>query len=196
MAIIRFQNGTCTGIRIRLASLDISTGRVGGLETALRALHQGNVDMGFLQENNLMQGIHTRHGTGYNVWAMDAESWHWGGVTVVWRSEKGWQVEVTARFGPNVVSFLLTSGSRQWYVVGAYVTPNNAPDVYSMYQALRAATKGLEMILVGDLNVWLGDPSDKREEDLATDLLDRGLVNMTDHFIPQKWYRGSGSWKW
>ena len=40
------------------------------------------------------------------------------------------------------------------------------------------------MILMGDLNARLGDPYDKRKEDLATALVDRVLVNMTDHFIP------------
>ena len=50
-----------TGGGIRLASLNICTGRVGGLYTALRALQPGNVDVGFLQETKLTQGIHTRY---------------------------------------------------------------------------------------------------------------------------------------
>ena len=53
-----------TGVSIRLASLNIRTGRARVLETALRALQQGNVDVGFLQETKLTQGIHTRHGAG------------------------------------------------------------------------------------------------------------------------------------
>ena len=82
------------------------------METALRALQQGNVDLGFLHETNLEQGIHTRHSTGYDVWETEAESWHWGEVVVVWRAAKGLQVEGTAKFCPNVVSFLLTLGAR------------------------------------------------------------------------------------
>ena len=46
---------------------------------------------------------------------------------VVWRAAKGWQVEGTSRFIPTVVSFRLMLGARFWYVVGAYVTPNNVP---------------------------------------------------------------------
>ena len=92
---------------IRLASLNIQKGRSGGLETALRALQQGNVDVGFLKEKKLMQDIHTGHGAEYNVWATEAESRHQGGVVVVWQATKGWQMENTARFGPNVESFLL-----------------------------------------------------------------------------------------
>ena len=99
-------------------------------------------------------------------------------------------------FGPNVVSFLLTLGKRQWYVVWAYVLPNNMPDVHCVDQALQAAPKVLEIILRGDLNAGLGKPYEKCEEDLATALVYRGLVNITDHFLPRQRYRGAGSWMW
>ena len=59
-----------------------------------------------------MQGIHTRHGVGYNVWATEAESHNRGGVEVVWIVTKGWQVEKTDSFSPNMVIFLLTSGAK------------------------------------------------------------------------------------
>ena len=38
--------------------MNIQVGKAGGLETALRELHQGNIDVGFLQETKLTQGIH------------------------------------------------------------------------------------------------------------------------------------------
>ena len=119
-----------------------------------------------------------------------------GGVAVVGRAAKGWQVDSTARFGPNVVSFLLTLGARLWYVVGAYVNPNDAPDIHSVDKDLRASPKGLDMVLMGDLNARPGDPHDKREEDLATALADRDLVNMTDYFLPRRRYRGESRWTW
>ena len=81
---------------------------------------------------------------------------------VVWITVKRWQVEGTAIFFPNVVSFLLTSGARQWYVVGAYVSPNNVPTLHRVEQALRLAPKGFKLILVGELNARLGDPRDKQ----------------------------------
>ena len=88
-----------------------------------------------------------------------------------------------ASFGPSVVSFLLMMGTRRWYVVGAYMPPNNVPSVHRVDQALRVAHQILEMILMGDLNGRLGNPRDKRKEYLATALVDRGLFNMTDHFL-------------
>ena len=117
-------------------SLNIWTGRAGGLETALQELQQGNVDVGLLQEKKLTQRIHKNHGVGYNVWETEAESLHREGVAVVWRAAKLWQVENTARFVPNVVILLLMSGAIKWYVVGAYVPPNDRPSVNCMEQAL------------------------------------------------------------
>ena len=126
---------------------------------------------------------------GYNVWDTEVESRHRGGVAVVWIVATGWQVENTARFVPNVVNFLLTLGARRWYVMRAYVLPNNGPSVNHVDQALQAAPKGLEIILMGDLNAQMENPRDKCEEDLATALADRGLVNMIDNFLPRRRYR-------
>ena len=72
--------------------------------------------------------------------------------------------------------------------------PNNVPYVYRMDQALREANKGLDMILMGDLNKSLGKPCTKCKEDLETLLSDRDLVKMTDHFLPRRRYRGASSW--
>ena len=94
-------------------------------------------------------------------------------------------MEGTASFGSNVVSFLLTSRERQWYVVGAYVPPNNVPAMHRIEQVLILASKVLEMILTGDMNTRLGEPRDKLEEDLAMALVDRGVVNMIYQFMPQ-----------
>ena len=70
-------------------------------------------------------------------------------------------MENAASLGPNVVSFLLTSGARQCYVVGAYMLLNNMPSMHHVEQALRAASKGSDMILMGDLNTCLGNPCEE-----------------------------------
>ena len=101
------------------------------------------MNVGFLQETKLMQSVHTRNGAGYDVWATKAESWYLKGISVVWRAVKIWQVDNTAIFLPNVVSFLLFSGARRWYTVGSYMPPNDVPDMHCVDQALRAAPKGL-----------------------------------------------------
>ena len=78
------------------------------------------------------------------------------GVVVVRREDSGWQVEGIVKFGPNVARLLLTSRSQTWYVVGAYVTPNDAPAVHYVQQALAVAPNGIELILIGDLHTVMG----------------------------------------
>ena len=105
--------------------------------------------MGFLKDTKLTQGIHTWNGTRYYVLVMEEEIQHRGGVVVIWRAAKGWQVEGMANFGPNMDRFLPTSVARRWYVVGEYVPPNNVPAMHRVEQALRTAPKGIEIILTG-----------------------------------------------
>ena len=115
---------------------------------------------------------------------------------MVWIEAKGLQVESTAIFGPNVVSFLLTPVARRWYVVGAYKPPNDVRNVHRLEQTLRATPKVLETIMMGDMNAHMGDPRDGHEEDLVTALVDKGLVNMKYHFFPRRRYWGEGIWMW
>ena len=67
-------------------------------------------------------------------------------------------MEGIINFGPNVASFLLTSGRRRWYVLGAYVPPHDAPSVYRIEQAVEAEQKLMKVILLGDLCVRLREP--------------------------------------
>ena len=64
--------------------------------------------------------------------------------------------------------------------------------MHRVEQALKAVPKWVDVILLGDLNVSLRYPRDKREEDLLMAFPDRGLVDMIDHFLPQRRYRGDG----
>ena len=95
-----------------------------------------------------------------------------------------------------MVSFLIVAGARQWYDVGAYVPPNNVPAVHHAEQELKLVPNGLQIILMGGLNLQLRKPRDERKEEFPTELEDRGLVSMTDHFMPQWRYRGAVSWTW
>ena len=69
--------------RIRVASLNIMSEKAVDLEAALQALKQGNIDVGVLQETNIMDGIHARNGVGYTVCYMGAEIRHRGGIMMV-----------------------------------------------------------------------------------------------------------------
>ena len=63
----------------------------------------------------------------------------------------GVKVEGIVNFGPNMERFLLTLGSRIWYVVGVYVPPDDAPAVCRIEQVFEVDQKGMEVILLGDI---------------------------------------------
>ena len=74
---------------IRLAKLNIRLGREEGLEAALRALKEGNVDMGVLHDKNLTDGIHARQVEGYTVCLTAAEIRYQVGLLLVWSEDAG-----------------------------------------------------------------------------------------------------------
>ena len=85
----------------------IRNGRNGGLEAALRAMAQANVDLGVFQETG---DIYTRMSSGYRVIATNAPSKHQGGVALFYCDSDQYQVEALQTFGPNIISFQLASG--------------------------------------------------------------------------------------
>ena len=64
---------------IRLDTLNVRLGRAGGLEASLWDMKQGNVDMGVLQETNLMDGITSWKRAVYDIWETAAGIRHQGG---------------------------------------------------------------------------------------------------------------------
>ena len=75
-----------------------------------------------------------------------------GGIAIVLREEEGWGDEGVRSFGTNVVSFTVTSGQKRWYVVEAYVYPNNLPEVHQIAHVLECGPEGVEKLLVVDIN--------------------------------------------
>ena len=75
--------GTERGIAIRITSINIRSGQVGGFEADLRALQQGNVKVSVLQETKLTEWIHAQYSAGYKVWLKKAESRHSVRIAIV-----------------------------------------------------------------------------------------------------------------
>ena len=163
------------------------------MDTTMHALHKGNVGIVVLLETKLTRGIHTRFSSGYKVWETEAKSRHWGGISIVWMKEWVWEVEGLHLFGPNLVSFTVTSGKKRWYVVGAYVPPNNFLAVQRITYELAFGTEGLGKMLVGDLNACLSNPRNQREEHLATVIAGHFLTDQERLFVPRWGYRAEGN---
>ena len=88
--------------------------------------------------------------------------------------------------GLNVVSFTFTLEQRQWYVVGAYVPPNNQPEIHWVAQALARELAGVGKLLVGNLNACLAQPRNQQEEDLEIIILGHGMSEQQRNFNPRR----------
>ena len=74
--------------------------------------------------------------------------------------------------------------------------PHDVPAVHHIKQVLEMVPKGMEVILLGDLNIRLREPREDREDELATALAGIGLMDVAAHFTPRRRYRGTGNWTW
>ncbi len=75
------------------------------------------------------------------------------------------------------MTFQLTTGDEQFYVIGIYFPPNCSKGVDDLRSAWDACRLGCKSIVLGDLNINFGFPRDKREE-VIVDLLDE--INLID----------------
>ena len=98
---------------IKLATYNIQSGRGGRLEMALREMELMNIDIGFLTETKLTDGIYTRFACGYHVRATEAVSHSKGGTALFWRDRPNWMVKSERCHGPNVMSCELRTGGRR-----------------------------------------------------------------------------------
>jgi hypothetical protein len=110
---------------VALALYNIRSGRNGGLERALRAMDQLGVDIGFLVETKLTDGVYTQFLSGYKVVASTAPSARQGRIALFWRSNNLYKIKETKVWGPNVISTHSMMGAIRFYVMGCYIPPSD-----------------------------------------------------------------------
>jgi hypothetical protein len=164
-------------VELVIGTWNIQNGRNKRLETALQALGVVGVDIGFLQETKLTDGIYRRFSLDYHVLATNAVSRTQGGVALVYRALPFWQVESAVLHRPNVISAEIISGKMKYSIVGAYVPPT-----VHIAATLDRFSRRRNVILVGDLNIELNAPESERDIGIAQLLADASLCNMYHHF--------------
>ena len=162
---------------IKFGTYNIRNGRSGGLEAALRAMEQANIDMGFMQETKITDGVYTRASAGYRVIATDAPSQHRGRIAMFYREGVGFAVEEVRQYGPNVLSFEVVSGRRRWYIVGCYIAPDDAQTIERVVMSMGDQPKGTALVVAGDLNTDLGEMGcDRRGAEISAALTEEVLL--------------------
>ena len=168
---------------IRFGSYNISNERNRGLDSA-QGMSQANMDLGIFQKAKCTEGIYTRESARYRVITTDAPSQHRGGVALFYRPSPLFAVEAVRQFGPNVMSFQLATGVRQWYIIGCYLALDDTFTIESVVSALKERPKGTTLVVAGDLNTALDDPeNNRRGMEIAAALIEAGLEDMMAHFL-------------
>ena len=181
---------------IKLCTYNARDGRNGGLESALRAMAQANVDVGVLTEAKLPPNMCTRHSSGCNVIATASPNRHQGGLATFYRDSEHWQLEAYQTFGNNVVSFQLSSGRRRWHVVGSYVPPESLAELDHAVKAFTQCPEGVETLWIGDLNADLVFPERERDGEIAAVAAAEGLEDVAVHFCQkEKMHNRQHTWR-
>jgi hypothetical protein len=154
-----------------------------------------NVDLCFLTEAKLTDGIYSRNAYGYTVTATEAVSYRQGGMALAYRESRHWLVESVQRHGPNVMSCILVTGRRRQPLVGAYIPPADVSTIGYIETALDRFTEGPAPLLLGDLNVNLRAPTGAREAQIAAMVASYGLNDMLLHFKQRRRYRDGATWR-
>ena len=92
-----------------------------------------------------------------------------------------------------MVIFIITSGRKHWYVVGAYVLPNDLTMVHWITETIGCGPEGLGKLLVVNFNDCLENLRDQSEEQVATFLARHGLTDQARHSLPRQKYRKRGT---
>jgi hypothetical protein len=155
------------------------------------------VNLGILLETKLTGGIYTQNLSGYSVVTSDTPSTHQGGIALFWQANKTYEVEDWRICGPNVLSFVIVTGSQRFYAVGCYIPPTNLSTLPQVKQALNECPQGHTPLLIGDLNVNLCAPRDERDEQIAEVVEDVcGLTDLSKHFCQRSHGHTRGRWMW
>jgi hypothetical protein len=101
----------------------------------MRAMEAMDVDIGVSLESKVTGGIYTQSLSGYSVVASDAPSAHQGGIALFWRPNKSYEVEDWQIRRPNVLSFMIVTGSQHFFAMGCYIPPNNLSTLQHIVQA-------------------------------------------------------------
>ena len=176
-----------SAVNICLVGYNICNGRNGGLESALNAMVQANMDLRVLFKTNITGGGKMCRSSGYSVVASEVPIKHQGGKSILFKNSLHWKIKVHQAFGPNVLRFQIVTGWTHWFVGVWYALPYSRAETKHITTVLVHCPKSMELTLVSNLNVELCQLEGRdRDEEFAAMIIVKGLKDMVAHFWPQQ----------
>ena len=119
--------------------------------------------------------------------ATKAPSAHSGDISVLYREEDHFNLEVLHLHDPNVVSFQLALEGQRCYVVGLYLVPDKASAIKAVMAAIRQRPHGADLMLYGDFNANFTVPDENAQnKEIMSALSTAGLEYTSAHLLPRR----------
>ena len=129
-------------------------------------------------------------------WLINANNWKFLAF-VCTPNTPHFVVEAVERFGTNVLGFQVATGERRWYIVGAYIAPEDEETMEKVVTAIGRKPRGAELMVAGNFNANIKAPEgNRRAENIASDIATAGLEDMAQHLMPRRrrWNRDRPAW--
>ena len=180
---------------MHIGTLNIIDGRGSRIQMVCNTLHRCKLDIAVLTETKL-NGIHAVKSHGHDTQATKCQNQHQGGVALVSRRCKGWHLEGTKTFGPNVIKSTLVHDRRRSTIIGAHIPPSER-DLSTLAYADEALKNesASKCILLGDLNANLHKPKDQRTHKIVEGILTHNFIDLSKKFISKKTKPFCWSWR-
>ena len=149
------------------------------MKQAAAGLAQMGIGVAVLTKTKFVNDRYPKMAVGYTIMSLKATSCSQGGVALGWREEDlKFEVKLVLFQGPNMLTFQLTTGDEQIYIMETYIPPNCTRGVEDICRAAETCPAGCKLLVMGDLNINVGFPHEEREE-VIVNLLDKlGLVDL------------------
>ena len=123
----------------------------------------------------------------YYVLADDSPIRHRGVIAVFYHEVIHFQLKSHQTHGANVTRFQIASGERHWFVLGCYLTLDDASIIKSIVSDIGQRPQGAAFMVPGDANADLAAPEgNSHEEDITDALVSDILEYKLSHFLPYR----------
>jgi hypothetical protein len=138
-----------------------------------------------LLEIKITDDCYARMMSGYKILATKVPSKHQGGIALLWKLDHElFEVEAARIMTPNLITFQLVMGDEQYYIMGIFIPPNDTAEGEDLWAAWEACLANCSPIVMGNLNINVEYPRNKRKAAIAN-LLDKiNLVDTSRKFTP------------
>ena len=96
-----------------------------------------------------------------------------------------------------MMSFQLDSGRRRWFIVGCYLSPDNASTINHIIADKNKCTRGAAVLVAGNSNINLKAPEGNcRRGEIVVAIVTAGFEDMSAHFLLylRSWARERRTW--